>query len=655
MGLRSNFLLLACLAGAGAAETVVEVGPRERVVEGETTLAAGMIGAFPLADAEAAARTWRLGAVRRIEAAPGATWMAVPDGVETAVETLYDRFVPALTVSDPQGWRAQLAALAAARAAAPRRPGVRYLVEFWNEPYHNWVTKPGVNHDPVHYDGFRALLGGPVHLRGEIAPTEHMVWERGLRAVLESGNGVPLPTEVGRAPKREAGFAWQVGKRHYRWIESYVPVDTTRVGWWPGKQDVLWYRRMLAAFAESMAGADGVAVSGGWGCFPFQERGGLWDDCYAPLIAGLPPTVRDVHEHHYGIDARHMVASYELAAAWADERLAGARLRLHCTETCGQMHLLSTRDPRRLEGGRSGERSERAWGTLHYTLRDIIGMWCWQPDRARTRIAFEPGPGEDLAFRLLRPVRGRLVAWRCDDPGLWVTAARDGATLSVALWNDGWEPRAVRLRLAAPAGTRLAGGWRTFPALATAQTVEPWQPGLPEELRDAIVLEEGTVAAGARRAVALHAEPVPAGADELAFTLPAMGASVVQIALDGAPAPAREQVVRVRAALPVLAPVADGPLRTTVAIDPALATRATRAVLRMAYANRDGARGLSLALGGRPLALPAGQPMAGLGFAVIALDPALLRAGRVEVDIASDGAPIQIASLALELHCPEVP
>ena len=433
---------------------------RHLSVNGATQVPIGLFGvhATPLTAERIA--DWGITSDRKIVRQPTGEPLLPGSGVEAAlqhvVECLYDRYQPAVLLTNPN-WERDLRALGERYAATTRTTGWQHHIEFWNEPYLNWSCKPGVNYDPAHFESDGVKPGDPVRIKGQAEPVEHLRWKQGLQAV-NVATGVTDYVAASRAPNAaKAGDTYEFRGATYRLDAKLVAYDPTQRHYWAGEQNVLWYNRMYRVFATALkAGNPQVQVAAGWGFNMWNEGWEAWHRLYVPLLDANLPLMDAIHEHHYGGDTKLVAASYEVATAFTDER--GRRLRFWNTEAGG---LLDPEQPTTIGSPSiTGEPLPKATGALTYMLRDIIHLIDVCPDKAVARAAHEShhNGGDEFAFRLLKPLRGSLVETRGGDATRWCIASQDGETLTVVCYNDAAVADAMPLRVEPPAGLRLAAG-----------------------------------------------------------------------------------------------------------------------------------------------------------------------------------------------------
>ena len=568
---------------------MITVTDRQLSINGTSEVPIGLFGVHATKlDAQRIA-DWGITSERLIHKQPSGVPQLpeqVQPGLVHLVECLYDRYQPALVLTDPQ-WERSLADLGRRYGENARGSGRTHLLEFWNEPYLNWSCKPAVNYDGRHYDLAGAAEGAPVTLRGQ--PTEHLVWKRGLLGH-DAETGEVNHVFAGYAPRGlKAGDTFPIRGRTYVMRKVWMAHDPTQEFYWAGQQNSLWYRRMYRVFAEALKRANpDVVLAGGWGFNLWNEGWACWERLVRPLLDECLPLMDALHEHHYGGDTRLVAASYEVATAYTDER--GRRLQFWNTEAGGQ---LDPQQPDTPTSGHQGSPLQQAVGSMTYMLRDIVHLLDVCPDKAKARASHqaELNGGDEFAFRLLKPLRGRLIEVRGSDATRWCVASLDGSRLAVVCFNDGRDEAVFPLQVAAPAGTRLAAGH--------VLGVRPRSDGQGLELVD---------------------EALPAGGTHN-LTVPAKGARTLVFDLDTAPAGMPVTSVEQHFAHGILTTVAPGAsLSRTVRLPTAALAGATRARLKLVIADQDG--DCRLEVNGRAVPLPT----TGTWTTRLDLEPALLTA-----------------------------
>jgi len=293
-------------------------------------------------------------------------------------------------------------------------------------------------------------------------------------------------------------------------------------------------------------------------------------------------------EHHYGDNPAVFAASYDAVTAWTDIKL-NKRWPVYNTE--------------------ANNLGASSAGKAAYNLIDILTCAKQVPHIAKGRAihalwyGYLRDPGEEHAYALLAPLRGRMVSAEASDDGVLVvaTSPEPGRLVAVAV-NTSYHTVVLDLDLGADAGI---GEPRATALLADA-------PAAGEEL--AIRDPEGqAIAAPARGSTTLREV---AADDAGRYTLPPR--SAIRFDFDaGAEAyagPARQRVVSQSYSDAVLASVApDTPTAARVRwhgdADPA---KADRAVLRLVAGDVHRGEG-EVEIGGKVYPLPVTEASAGGG------------------------------------------
>lgn len=354
---------------------------------------------------------------------------------------------------------------------------LRGVVQFYNEPYLNWAERSAggfgstINQDP--YDLSQAVEGGPVTIKGWKQPLTHFRWQGLWPARYEEqvnkktgkterkliiGWNVPIPAnaKLGDTFTATETRYWR-NKEPQLWTieQHWYPVDPTVTGYWSGRQNLEFYRWMFGPFAESLRATNkDVTILAGW---DFNYEAGdwsVWTELYRPLLQEFPQLIDGVTDHHYGLPPERVQGWYEVGTADA-MAITGRFLKNWNTECQGRL------DP--AVHGNSGnavgaEGAEAKLWEARYNLADIIGLSARMPDKAASRTVHNfagggfPACGAAWALRLLKPLRGQLLAVECPDQGVWLAAARrkDGTTV-IACYNS--RPDAVALALRASGST----------------------------------------------------------------------------------------------------------------------------------------------------------------------------------------------------------
>ncbi len=612
-------LLLATGCGLRMGGDAVVVGGRLRVVNGVDEVPRGLFGvhATPLT-AERIAE-WGVEAERRILFAP--TGQPSASLAPMLMDCLYDRYRPALQLSEPGSWAATLRRLGAHYAAAARPASTAvpsasneergtnseqtYFVEFWNEPYLNWGTKPGVNYDGAHYDQAEPVAGQQMTIRGQAKPLAGMVWD-GTRAVAVRQAGGPVDYVATRflPEDKRVGEAWSWRGRDYLVEERWWGRDSGQARWWAGPVNRELYQGMLAAFAagfrspgesvdrtdrtdrtdsidsrQSSFGNPPLVV--GWGFHLNQDEWSAWEALHRPLIDLAHEWIDGYNEHHYGGDTRMVAATYETAHAYAMGR-HGKRLGFYNTEAGGML------DPERPGVSLTrpeGEEVRRDLGAFTYFVRDVVHLIDVCPDKAVTRFAHEAhqNGGEPLAFQMLKPLRGKLLEVVSPAAEVWAVASLAGDRLCLALFNDGAAARQVPLRLTAPEGTHFMGG------SVARVVVESGAAG-----QDRLAMRQLEVAARSRR-------------QQMSLALGRQELVVLTMRLSGAPelSGLRRVVARQFVSADILLPLTPAAKTLEIDLPGELLARAESATLRLVTQGWRG--GEAVQVNGRKVDLGSGQ------------------------------------------------
>jgi hypothetical protein len=429
---------------------------RALVFNGQRDVPAGLFGVHATKLSPEQAREWGIESVRLIHQNP--TRVTSPKepagGIANAfvLDCFFDRYQPALPLTDPAGWRDRLTQLARTVGEQAKTTGATHVVEFWNEPYLNWAGKPGVNYDGRHFDLARVVDGGPVFSRGESKPIDGLVWSTRLVAVDGAGNASYLASAY--LPKdAKDGDTFDFRGRPTKVAAKPWVKDTNQPSFWSGPFNRGLYLQMLGVFGPELKRANpDVKLVAGWGFHLFQDDWRAWELIHRPTIDASAAFIDGYDEHHYGGDTRRVAASYEVAWAYALTK-HGKRLGFYNTEAGGALDPERPDTPARTNSDQIQDPESRAVGAMQYTLRDIVYLIAKCPDKAVTRYAHEPehNGGDERAFKLLRPLRGTLMETTSDDGDVWVVASRrDTGELAVVAFNDRAE--AVQVRLTTPAG-----------------------------------------------------------------------------------------------------------------------------------------------------------------------------------------------------------
>ncbi|MFP4354311.1 MAG: hypothetical protein ACLFUJ_04235 [Phycisphaerae bacterium] len=445
--------LFAAVAGSESPATVTVIG-QGREVNGQSRVPVGLFGVHNFrGDLDKAIDQWGITMDRKITWTPNGKPIQPRKGLAMFIECWYDRYQPAV-VLQRKDFKSFLEDLARKYGqAAKESPWKQHIVEFWNEPYLNWATKPGVNYDGRFYESEGRKPGAPMTIKGWDKPTEYLVWDGPrklamIRGQIDYVQSRYLPDNL------KPGDVWKRGSRKYQVVQRWWGKDPTQKHYWSGKQNVQFYLWMYEPFARTLKQTNpDVTVLGGWGFNIYNEGWDSWRMLYKPLIDQCWQWTDGIHEHHYGGDTRKVAASYEVAYAYTLGNY-GKRLKFYNTEAGGML------DPEQpvARPVYHGSGLDRLRGGMTYTLRDIIGMVADVPDKAAARATHQPDPnGEKFAYLMLRDLRGRLMHVTTDQPKVWAVASVNGDKLAIVIFNDN-AAQNVRVQVNPPAGTKLKSG-----------------------------------------------------------------------------------------------------------------------------------------------------------------------------------------------------
>ncbi len=567
------------------ASTPPHVTGRLLSVNGTTEVPRGLFGVHATPLTPEIVADWGVESTRQIyqhpsgePSVPGTT-PGVPAGIVLPVDCYFDRYQPAFPLHDP-AWEKRLTDLARRYGEKSRELPGRHCVEFWNEPFLNWAVKPGVNYDGAFFEESDLVEGGPMTLKGERLPLEHLVWDSKLVAVgddgkvdyLASSYAIPLIDKGELAEGDSYDFR---GQRTLTIARRPWGRDPTQKSYYSGQQNRFFYEAMLLPFAKTLKETNpDVELVAGWDFHIFQNDWDAWETLYKPLVDGFAPWIDGISEHHYGEDTRRVAASYETVAAYARTRY-DKDLKFYNTEAGG------TLDPQRPDSVGApiftADSEDSRKGALMYMLRDIVYLVDQCPDKAVARAAHEAhnNLGVQAAFRLLKNLRGTLIETISPHPDVWLVASLDENRLTAVAFNDSAEPVADPIRFNAPEGTTFTGA-------------------------------SSTVADGTTGELAVtEQEMTPGSTWEYSPTIPAKSAVRFDLTLSGTP-PQAAQIARTQFfASDILARLAPGEsVKMEIRIPEERGEASDSAVLKLA---RQGFETLTCTVNGQPVPLGTGN------------------------------------------------
>jgi hypothetical protein len=202
--------------------------------------------------------------------------------------------------------------------------------------------------------------------------------------------------------------------------------DPTQYGFLPGKLGADVWSELFLAAATAKAINPQIQLGGPSAPAFNDDNYGCLENYVARIIDRCGDKLDFLTEHHYGGDPRVYAASYEVVAAYCEATL-GKRLPVYNTE--------------------ANDLGASSAGKAAYNIADILTCLRTCPDIAKGRAlhALWSGKlkdeGEEHAYRLLAPLRGKLLAVESSDPGILVAGALTTNTMNeiivVALNNTG--------------------------------------------------------------------------------------------------------------------------------------------------------------------------------------------------------------------------
>lgn len=386
---------------------------------------------------------------------------APPANVAMVLDCFYDRYQPALIVMHDD-WKQRLEKLAEAYGKNAGKTGFKHNLEFWNEPYLNWASRPACNYDGLYFDHENAEEGKAMTLRTTGEKFPNMVWEKQM-VVVEKQTGRPhyLATRYAedyrRMKKYKVGNEW----RPFEWKEGFefdfrgIPCqvktmwwgrDTTQTKYYSAGFNAEMYNRMLKVFGKKLKETNPeVKLIGGWDCNMWNDGWRPFNTLYKPMIDQCWQWLDGVSEHHYGCDTRMVTAEYEVVTAYAKNKY-GKTLKMYNTE-CG-----GTVDPEKPGKFTPNGSGHAPLANFTYMVRDILHLLAYSPDKVASRAYHQPqnNPGGKEAFLFLKELRGKLLWVDYSVPRVWCVAALKGDQLCIIVYNDNNGPREISLNCDVP-------------------------------------------------------------------------------------------------------------------------------------------------------------------------------------------------------------
>ncbi|MFP4107129.1 MAG: hypothetical protein ACLFVU_13735, partial [Phycisphaerae bacterium] len=468
------------------------------------------------------------------------------------IDCMGDRYQTALLLTD-SNWKKTLRRIGSSYAKKAAEADYTAHLEFWNEPYLNWARGAGAKNYQLNlYDVSKAKEGGPV---------------------VAKKTGIEIP--------------------HFRWRKingKWRVEDETQYTYFSGKGNGWIYDQMCKEIGRAVKETNpDVQFIAGWGFRWHEGRWAAWDMLYKPTIDRNIEYIDGICEHHYQGDTTAMNGAYEMLVAYGHTK-HNKKLWCYNTETGD----LVDAPARGKVDTPAKAKAATYYRKMTYNLRDCLYSVLQSPDKLRARTVIHAAgkgkgnPYTQVAFGMMKNLRGRLVETQTDDRDVWCVSSIDGTdkrampddggkTLVVFLFNNHRESRKVNLQVQAPEGTSFDGGAIEIAAV--------------DKSNFDIALERKKIDAAGKSA-------------EFSVTLPDRGGWKVEFPLKGTPAD-KAQVVRTQHfSADLLKQVRRGkPFKTVVKMDADAIKQADAARLRLVLENLSPEEGVVL-VNGTEISLP---------------------------------------------------
>jgi hypothetical protein len=507
------FFFLICFSGIEIRGQAIslQVSGIPYSVNGQDSVPVGLFGVHSSSLTPERMDYWGVEMSRGIEAGPSGSPSfpgknsTFPAGLKMTIDCYYDRFQPALVLTNRNGWKTQLENLASAYATNAMSMSHKPILEFWNEPFLNWASKPGANYDNRWYNLADTVLGAPVRLPGFTEPVKHLTWDKRKWWVQVSppvndpvNFYVQLSSNWTALNNLPIGEELQIGSRRFRAVNAWLAKDSSQISFYSGKANAEMYNAMYKVFAQKIKAINpDVKVLAGWGMSFSNDNWRPFRTIYQSTIDSCWQWMDGVHEHHYGGDIRFMVGAYEVVNAYGKIKY-GKNLPIYNTETGGFT------DPQIPGGSTSGPPSDpllRDRGAFQYTFRELAFNLSRSPDKLKSRASHETHlyNGYGVALNMLKEFRGKLISCSSENDNVWCLSALNGNKLVVAVYNDLSVPQAINLKVKAPKGFQFLDASRRWVedssagnAVVTKSALLP-ASGLDWNQNFTLALKSGTV------------------------------------------------------------------------------------------------------------------------------------------------------------------
>jgi hypothetical protein len=443
-------------------------------INGQDSVPVGLFGVHSSSLTPERVSQWGVEMSRGIEAGPSGSPSfpgknsTFPAGIKMTIDCYFDRFQPALYLTNRNGWKSQLENLATTYANNSLSMSHKPILEFWNEPFLNWASKPGANYDNRWYDVADTAQGAPVRRPGFTEPVKHLTWDkRKWWTQLSPPVNDPVNFYVQLSSNWTAlnnlaiGEEIQIGSRRFRAVNAWLAKDSSQISFYSSKANAEMYNQMYKTFAQKVKEINTeVKVLAGWGMSFSNDNWQPFRTIYQSTIDSCWQWMDGVHEHHYGGDIRFMVGAYEVVNAYGKIKY-GKNLPIYNTETGGFT------DPQIPGGSTSGPPSDplvRDRGAFQYTFRELAFNLCRSPDKLKSRASHETHlyNGYGVALNMLKDFRGKLISCTSENDNVWCLSALNGNRLVVAVYNDLGTAQNIQLQVKAPKGFQFADGIRKW-------------------------------------------------------------------------------------------------------------------------------------------------------------------------------------------------
>ncbi|HOK04525.1 MAG TPA: hypothetical protein PLN24_04650 [Victivallales bacterium] len=375
------------------------------------------------------------------------------------IDCIFDRYQPAL-ILEHKDWKNKLESIAENFAKQQKSTGFPQIVEFWNEPYLNWASRPGVNYDPFWFEKSNNLI--KIKNTGEnisiLEETQELlpVMQKNNRVHYLAARYVHDYKTKGKYQdidgkwqtfKYEEGFSFNFRGEKCILKNVLWYKDKTQKSYYSAEFNEYLYSKMFLTFAKKIKEQNPeIKIIGGWDCNIWWDDWTPWKILYKPLIDKANEFIDGLTEHHYGCDTRMIGAEYEIASNYFKTKY-NKNLKFYNTEAGGSA------DPEQPGKFSPDGSNTNPINNFIYTLRDIIHLLCFYPDKAESRAYHMPqnSPGGLDAFLFLKELRGKLLFSECTEKRIWhVASLNEDNILCLVIFNDNSNEKILNINIQAP-------------------------------------------------------------------------------------------------------------------------------------------------------------------------------------------------------------